>query len=233
MSVKKFLVLTTAGAVALAAGAAQAGGPDVMAPPAPIDYSGIYFEGNLGWSLSNWTNFWAGAINPSPLALFSPAWITSNGRTGFTWGFDLGYQFNKYFSAELGWYKLPTVSGFFPAPVPGAPGFSQRSWFVYLAGKVAVPVADNFDLFGKAGVAWRHLSLSGAVTGLPAFNLIPSSGSYWAPYFAFGMQYWINDAWIVNLQYQHVASNVGVTNIATAAPSANLVTMGVGYKFAV
>jgi len=246
MSVKKFLVLSAAGVAALAAAAAQAGGPDVMAAPAPAGDSGIYVDVDAGWVQSNWSNFWGGGLNTAPMVAGGRGTgsVTSNARSGFTWGGDLGYQFNRHFSAELGWYKLPTAAGSqgLVIPMAGFAGLQIRSWALYFAGKISVPVYDDIDLFGKAGLAWRNLSYSGTSMSLPGVtNILGRTGHYWAPFLGFGGQWWITPEWSVNVQYLHIPAytrnaNVGMAvgvDIKNQAPSANLVVGGVGYKFAV
>lgn len=246
MSVKKFLVLSAAGIAALAATGAYAGGPDRMAPPAPVDDSGIYIDVDAGWAHSDWANFWGGIYNTAAMAPAGGG-ISSGGGSGFTWGADLGYQFNRNLSAELGWYQFRKVVGAqavaVAAVTSGLTNVATRSWILYFAGKLSIPVYDNIDLFGKAGLVWRNLSRSGPGMGLiPVNNAIPTSSHYWAPFLGFGGQWWLTHAWSLNLQYMHVPSysrsagpSLTVTaanDVAKQSPSVNMIVAGVGYKFA-
>ena len=236
MSVKKFLILTAAGIVSLGTTAAIAGGPDMMAPPAPVDYSGVYIEGDIGWAQVNWGDFWAGALNSAPvgLGLASGAAIGAHRESGFTYGGDLGYQFNRYFSAEAGWYHLPTVAGEHSSSSgSNLDPIVVRSWLVYFAGKVAIPVADDFDIFGKAGIVWRKLDYSGPAVGLAAITAVFHDTHYSKPFFAFGAQWFLDQNWSANIQYMVVPGYYRAAEIAMQAPKANLVVGGIGYKFAV
>jgi len=238
MSVKNKLLVLAAGVAAIAVTAAQAGGPGVMAAPAPVD-SGIYVDVDAGSAQSNWSNFWAGAMNPAPMGV-PPGTVTSHGRSGFTIGGDLGYQFNRHFSAELGWYKLPTVAGSAPIAPIAMNALQTRSWILYFAGKLSVPVYDDIDLFGKAGLVWRNLSYSGSSAANPIFAAgIGRTGHYWAPFLGFGGQYKITHEWSVNVQYLYIpaytrnANFVVANDVKNQAPAAHLILGGIGYKFAV
>ncbi len=237
MSVKKFLVLTAAGIASLGATAVIAGGPDMMAPPAPVDYSGYYIEGDVGYGYSNWGAFEGGILNTS-FAAPNPGTVTSNNT--FVWGGDFGYQFNRYLSVEAGWYKLGTAAGDTyvelseDTDAEAEAGVQISSWMLYFAGKIAVPIWSSLDVFGKAGVVWRHLTYTGnALSNANFTTVIPEHNHYWAPFFAFGFQWWFNPNWSVNVQYLHVPANTERREISAQAPKANLIVGGVGYKFAV
>ena len=249
MSIKKILLTVAAGAFALGSSMAFAGGPGMMAPPAPVDYSGVYIEGDVGYASVNWSDFWAGVYTPEGSGRYTQANnivgnVRSGGHGGFVWGGDLGYQFNRYFSAEAGWYKLPAVEG-----DQGLAAFElnsnciqTRSWILYFAGKAAVPIWDNLDLFGKAGIVYRRLHYSGNALGIAAVTVrLASDAHYWAPFLAVGLQWWFSPEWSMNVQYLHVPSYTsaegksaaGQMNNSTQAPKADLILAGVGYKFAV
>ena len=238
MSLKTITRLLFTGTLMALSAAAIAGGPDMMAPPAPVDYSGMYIEGDAGWAQANWDNFWAGALNSAPAVLAFPRGgvVGDHGDSGFTYGGDLGYQFNRYFSAEAGWYHLVTVSGNHATAVGGSGTLDPivvRSWFVYFAGKVAIPVADDFDIFGKAGIVWRKLDYSGPAVGLAAITAVFHDTHYSKPFFAFGAQWFLDQNWSANIQYMVVPGYYRAAEVAMQAPKANLVVGGIGYKFAV
>ena len=248
MSLKTITRLLLTGTLVALSATAWAGGPGVMVPPAPVDYSGVYIEGDAGWAQVNWADFWAGALNSVPIATtignnlvtIQGGVVGSHGESGFTWGGDLGYQFNRYFSAEAGWYRLATVSGNHSriAVIGNSDfglldGLRVYSWFVYFAGKVAIPVADDVDIFGKAGVAWRKLNYSGAGTSLAVLTAVFHDTHYSKPFFAFGAQWWIDQNWSANIQYMVVPGYYRAVEVAMQAPKANLVVGGIGYKFAV
>lgn len=207
MSVKKLLILSATGVAALGATAAYAGGPDFAPAPVPAFEPMVYVEGYLGYADVDWRNF---AL--SPFTAFS-----DNSRGGFTGGGDIGYQFTPHLGVEFGGYWLPRVRGsFFGIPV------RVTSWFLYLAGKLTVPVYDRIDLFGKIGAGWRRLR------GISPFGA--SDNDYWRPIFAGGATYHITHEFTASFQYIRFPARI---SSFTAAPAANLYLGGVGYQFAV
>lgn len=244
MSVKKYFGLTAVGIASLVATSAMAGGPDVA--PAP-DYSGFYVDGDVGWAGSYWNDFVGGVFNPTGFAA-SAGVVQSGGTGGFAWGGDIGYQFNEYYSFEVGAYSLRSVSGqvgnssqsrgtTVHPPAQSAGPVKVSSWALYVAGKLAIPLFDNFDLFGKAGIAWRFLDYSGAALsqspvplslGAPqTFNDI-----HYATWLAgVGIQYWLTPQWSLNAQYLYIPGRGDLEDISQEAPNVHIVVGGVGYKF--
>lgn len=246
MSVKKLLVLTAASLAAIGATAAMAGGPDHMAMPSePAFQNSIYLDGHVGYTQSNWTDFNSNNLmGARAVSSFTP---TKNGKGGVTGGVDLGYNITQHIAAEAGWFYIPQVKGEGTNTAIGS-GSDQvvaqsastkakvDSWFAYMAAKLSVPVMENFDLFGKVGVAYRALtyspkaaaSVQGGITG---------NGHYWAPVFGAGLQYTFAEAWQVGAQYMHLPGNSEVNygnssfGAPNAAPEVNMYTGFLGYKF--
>ena len=223
MSVKKLLVLTAAGIASVAASAAFAGGPDVMAPPAPAWQPNIWLEGDIGYARTDWRRQ---AVNPFVLAGLR------NGRGGFTYGFDIGYMFYKYLGVEFGWFSLPRVRGTASGnnPWDAATGLRLTSWFFYLALKISVPLFDNVNAFGKIGGVYRALRWRGTVGGLSTrFNR-----NYWNVYLAVGIQYHFDPNWSVKVTYIHIPRRFTPIGASTRnAPNVNMYTAGLAYHFAV
>ena len=203
MSVKKLLLLIAAGATSIAMTSALAGGPDVAPPPAPMaSDTGVYLTGNVGYARVNWRG------------VFGPK-FSRRGKGGFAYGFDLGYQWNQYLAAELGWFYLPKVRV--------SAGGQIKSWFAYLAAKLMAPVGDNFNVFLKGGVAYRRIRL-------------PSGrANVWRPLFGGGFMYTFNQSWMFNVQYLYVGagSRALVSGAFFQTPAAHVFTAGLGYMFAV
>lgn len=239
MSLKKYLSLAVAGAATVVASSASAGGVEVA--PAP-SYSGFYIEGDIGYARVKWNDFQGGIFNPVGVGSITglAGGTTSDGSGGFAWGGDVGYQFNQYFSAEMGAYSLPSVSG--NVRTTGNPNVATdaakvSSWLLYAAGKLSVPLFRNLDMFGKLGVAWRFLSYSGpglaltdGATGQLNSSLFTNT-HYAAVIFGTGMQYWLSPNWSLNLQYLHVPGRSKAEDFAQQSPNVNLIVGGVGYKF--
>lgn len=247
MSVKKLLVLSAAAIAAMGATAAMAGGPDHMAMPSePAFQNSIYLEGHLGYAQSNWNSFNSNNVmGASGSSLYSP---TSNGKGGFTGGADLGYNITQHIAVEGGWFYIPQVKGTATTygttlredPVPVGSTAKVSSWFAYMAAKLTVPLMNNFDLFGKVGVAYRALnySYSNSAVGTTLANtyFVSNNGHYWAPLFGAGLQYgW--GQWLVGAQYTYLPGNSAVNWGSTgfgapnAAPEVNMYTGFLGYKF--
>lgn len=245
MSVKKYLGLTAAGLASIvAASTAVAGGPDLMAAPAP-DYSGFYVDVDLGYGESDWTNFAGGVMNPTGRAA-SPGTV-SNGQGGFAWGGDIGYQFNQYFGFEVGAYDLEDVDGtvglgvsnnaaIMAPPAPSSGNVQVQSWVLYVAGKLSVPIFENFDIFGKVGIAFRWLDYSGPGVNGPTAGPLAAvffiNNQHYATWLAgVGLQYWITPEWSVNVQYLHIPGYYKAQEISQQAPKVDLFLGGAGYKF--
>lgn len=211
MSVKKLLVLTAAGIATVGMTAAMAGGPDKAAAPAQPEFQPyVYVEGNVGYAYNDWTDM---GINTA---------LTNYGsgdKGGFTFGGDLGYMFTRHLGLELGAFYLPRVRN--------AAGTSRiNSWFAYAAGKLMVPLFDNFDVFAKAGVAYRQLRFSGAIAATP-------NNQYWRPVAAVGAQYVLDNAWIFDVQYMYLPGYFRVTPTTRRAPNVHSFTFSLGYMFSV
>lgn len=252
MSVKKFLILTAAGAMSLAATSVFAGGPDIAPPPD----NGVYFELSVGYAGLDWADHY-NYLDPD---------FYSSGGGGFTFGADLGYQFNQYFGLELGWFWLPRVryagdydwrndnNNTISADNDDEDDYYNETrriqdWFAYLAAKFMAPVAEHLNAYFKFGVAYRRTEISD-------LNDVDS----WRPIFGGGFQYYFDDFWSIKLQWLHLPEggnaylmpkkhyhdhdhdqiedrnhhhHRGYFPETHKIPAANLFTVGVEYLFAV
>ena len=206
-------------------------------PTSPV-YSGIYFEGNAGFSLADWEE---DEPVQNYISLFqgqgAPFGTFNHGKGGFVGNLLIGYQWNKHFGAEIGWARFVTMTYYIPnGTIIGAGSSAKfRTWVGYFALKIMVPFyADNFFMFGKLGVA--DMTNRVKLDFIPAQG-VPGKGDYWAPLFAFGFQYYITWEWSVNLQYMFIPGLPqipfdGILREAPMPPS-NIVTAGLGYKLAI
>lgn len=238
MLVKKLLVLAT-GVAVMGTTVVMAGGPDRMtAPPVQSTFeSSIYLDGHLGYDQSNWSDDNANdLIGNVATAAYSP---TKQGKGGLTGGLDWGYNFTQHTALEAGWFYLPSVTAAVTAAGVSAgatagTSATVKSWVLYAAAKLSVSIMNNLDLFGKIGVGYRSLKYSG-VTG-SALIAVAGNGHYWLPLFATGLEYTV-DSWLLGAQYSYITGNTAVNHANTsygapnAAPSANLYTAFLGYKF--
>lgn len=209
--------------VTILGSAAQAGGVE---PPQPI-YSGIYLEGDIGYAGVNWHNY---AFAPPNFGSFGSSG-TINTFGGFTFGSDLGYQFNQFIALEVGWFYIPTVRGTFDDITMTAKG-----GVAYGDGKLSVPVySDTLYLFAKAGAAYRYTRLT---SNSPVFfngTLIPINGNYWSAIFGAGVQYYFYGQGSVHMEYLRVGGYETIITPPTInrlnVPQANVLLVGIGYKF--
>lgn len=213
-----------------------AGGPEHTPQPR---YAGVYIEGNGGYAYRNWRDngllqnyivaFQGGAV-------FGPF---NNGRDGATGGAALGYQVNQFIAVEGGWSYLPHMRYVVPMGnmLLFGNAMSVNSCLAYVGVKLNVPVYAQTYLFGKFGAAYvtNHGSFSGGTAAAIATAGLPTNGTFWAPLFAGGIQYYFSEHWSVNFQYLYVRGYRKVPLGATAthfpSPDTNLFTVGIGFKF--
>lgn len=232
MSVKKFLILTAAGVASLGATAAMAGGPDVMAAPAPVD-SYFYLDGSVGYAFQDYTNQFGTAAT-----LFG-----TNTSGGVAWGADFGYMFNQYIGLELGWVDLPSADQHF-VTVAGAQATVDfksvgAAWGVV---KLVAPLTDSFDAFFKFGVSYRYGTLVWDVRPVgTAFVPGTTRVREWRPVFGAGFTYNFAEDWMAGIQWMHFMGNTSYTQAASAAtlvlstivPPSDVLSFNIGYKFTV
>jgi opacity protein-like surface antigen len=230
MSFKKLITSLLSVFLLCTASLAFAGGnyvPDSNPPVAdPIDYSGVYVDFGLGYALVNWKDASTGAFNN-----FSPTvtgGTSSNGNGGFSFGVDVGYQINRYLGLEFGWYYLPKVKGNTDV-MPALQPLTIKSWAAYLALKGMVPITRKLDIFVKVGPAYRYLRYSATGSTMSGFG--SQSNQYWTLMAGAGLQYWLDENWVVAVQYIYIGHCAETAKITRQAPAANLVLVNLGYKF--
>lgn len=214
----KKIVLTSFAAIsAITFNAALAGGVDSPVPAEqPVTYSGTYIDVNLGYGMRDW----------SDVQDFTGT-STSNINGGFTGNLDVGYQFNEYWSLELGGIYLPYFS---ETRAGNTDDF--YTWAAYGGVKLSVPLVQNLFGFGKVAAAYNDVEGNSNLVQVNAINRAGDS-SYWEPLFAFGLQYYFNQNISINAQYTFL-SGWGQQNAAQGrTPNLNSFTVGAGYKFAI
>ena len=148
---KKTLISFAVAAAALTS-VALAGGPVVQQP----SETGVYIEGMVGGGYHVNHKFLFSDDSPYG-PYFGPSYWS---HTSWSWtlGADIGYQFNRYLSAELGgfWLQKTEAKKDNPGFGPERKNLWFQNWLGYIAAKMTIPVMDNFDLFAKAGVGVNH-----------------------------------------------------------------------------
>ena len=232
MSIKRMLMLAAAGAASVASIGALAGTamPVTAAAPTTITSTpdrGIYVEGLAGYDRYGVENAYVTKADQSSFDF-------KNGNGNFAFGVDAGYQINKYFSAEAsGIYVLPAK-----ATIKGTKAESDyKTYAAYVAGKISVPVYENFSVFTKLGVGYQHLTIDNK--NYPTGSHVPAkqTGSKVGPMFGAGVAYNITPAIYVSGEWlrfngqtkMHEPSDTAKTNMVSTP---NIFLVGVGYKFA-
>ena len=202
-------------------------------------YSGFYIEGVAGWTASRWTD----SLNYIFQSQTSSQFSKLDG--GFTYGGDIGYKWNNYFSIEAGALGLPNVNYTIQSATDTYTAYDSgtiSSWLVDIAGKVTLPIApiSGLDLFGKFGIAYR----AGKFTDNEIFNgeintlNQPSVFNILEPILGGGLQYHINANWSLSAQYLFIPYGIlSTTDIGPlqadhiSIPAAQIVTGGIRFNF--
>lgn len=229
MSFKKLIISFFYGVLLCSVSAAYAGGPTdtvAAAPPEPIDYSGVYVDLSAGYAQINWATASIGAFNGfSPIITGGP---TSKGRGAASFGADVGYQINRYLGLEFAWYSIPTVRGVSDIAMI-LPALTIKSWVADFALKLMAPIWGKLDIFAKVGPSYRYLRYSGAASITPGFG--GQTDQFWSVMFAAGLQYWLDQNWLLSVQYIHFPQYTRGGNVNRQAPTAHIYVASLGYKF--
>ena len=236
MSVKKLLILTAAGVASVGATAAMAGGPDMMAAPAPVE-SYFYVEGNIGYAFQDYTNQARNAFAISGAASGPTAGPQSDGASGgLAYGGDVGYMFNQHIGLELGWTYLPQFVSTFPSGggnVGAVTGLDLRNtgaaWGVV---KIAASITQSVDLFLKAGVSYKYGKLVFRNIGTVNMDEL-------RPTFGAGGTYNFAQDWTAGISWMHFMGDTSyspasaTTYVSVVTPTSDVVMFSLGYKFTV
>ena len=122
-----------------------------------------------------------------------------------------GFQFSKYWGAEVGYLDAGKASVTGPG---GNTNLSVTGWT--LAGTGTLPLGENFALLGKVGMWMWDSSCSGAVC-LPS-----ASDSDADMYYGIGARYNFNKNWGVQVEWEQ---------FDTSSDAVTLTSIGVRYKF--
>lgn len=213
--------------------------PDLMLNKSKAADKNVYAEVHLGYARQNYydnQNFYAA---PPPLPGTGANLNNhNNARGGFAAGVDVGYQINKYFAFELGWFHLPTVN----VMQTNTPPADLKSWAMYLATKYMMPIAwmNRTDLFFKLGLAYRKATLpASALAAANGYNTSTTKSTFLRPMFTTGLNYNFNKSCMGVVQYAYfmgannsfpiLTPNSGA--LGTAAD--NIFTLGLGYRLTV
>jgi hypothetical protein len=216
--------------------------PSLMLNKSKASEKHIYTEMHLGYARQNYYDNpnWNFPPTPSGSPPFPGVVGTnfnnhSNVRGGFAAGVDAGYQINKNFAFELGWFHLPTVN----VAQANTPPSYLRSWAMYLATKYMMPIAwmNRTDLFFKLGIAYRKATLpTSALAAAGGYTTSTTKSTFLRPMFTTGLNYNFNKSCMGVIQYAYFmgANNsfpqLGPNTGALGTVAANIFTLGFGYR---
>ncbi|MFA6188209.1 MAG: outer membrane beta-barrel protein [Sulfuricurvum sp.] len=185
------------------------------------DYgSGWYMGGNIGISAAN--------IDKDKITqnLTNPSYTDDESDLGYKlFG---GYQFNKYFALEGGYFNL----GMFDYALSTGTGTAAgniKIMGVNLDAVAILPVTENFSVFGRAGANYARAKDSFSTTGSISITDTNPKKSDLNYKFGVGLQYAITDAVGIRLEAERYRINDAVGNMGDI----DLFSVGLTYRFGV
>jgi predicted porin len=152
--------------------------------------------------------------------------VTFDNSAG-VWNVFGGYQFHKYFSAELTYYSLGDYNA--NVSTPGGSLFTDikiTGWGGALVG--TYPLGKDFSLLGRIGETYlRETRGNCAVCAVPVTS---SSANVWSPTIGVGLKYDFNPNWVARVEADYF-SKVGSGNTDTFGGTVKLYQLGLAYKF--
>lgn len=150
-----------------------------------------YLGGNIGRTFADFEHAPMTRIAPVP-----PFVITSIGDTDRDRGYKLfgGYQLNRNFAVEGGYFDLGRYDYFFTTAPPGGFSGTTRVKGLNLDLVGMMPFTDRLAAFARAGVTYGQTRANFASTGaVPANGADPSRNEF-NPKIGVGLQYAITEA---------------------------------------
>ena len=170
-----------------------------------------------------------------------------NGKSGFSFGANLGYQFSKTWGVEVGYQWMPkskltaiagTAGNYIPA-LDLNDSIEVKSHIIDAAIKGTMGVSDAVSAFAKIGFAYTSNEVKLNDGGVVAKKDTNSTNAL----FGFGLAYHIDSNWHVSVEWNHVVGGKKLSSATAAtlgaapaagvlsAPYANLFKFNVGYCF--
>lgn len=185
------------------------------------DYSaGWYMGGNIGLSTAN--------IDRDRITQNITTTSYNDDESDLGYKLFGGYQFNKYFALEGGYFNL----GKFDYALSTATGTAEGDIKVMGANLDAVailPITENFSLFGRVGAIYSRAKDSFGTTGTISITDTNPKESDFNYKFGAGLQYAITDAVGIRLETERYRINDAVGNDGDI----DLLSVGLTYRFGV
>jgi predicted porin len=152
--------------------------------------------------------------------------VTYDSSSG-AWDATVGYQINKYFSAEVRYIRFGDYNAGIVVPGVGQlfTNIQINAWSGSLVG--ALPLGKSFSLLGRVGENYMRETRGNC--NICAIPVTSSSDNTWSPSFGVGLKYDFNANFSARGEVEHF-TKIGNNN-NTFDGKANLYTVGVTYKF--
>lgn len=190
------------------------------------DNRGMYAEIAAGYAGTYYKNAFGGDNN----------WRDGSGNAAM--GALIGYQFRRHLGLEFGYHYIMPSKAINDTAGYNAADYSKANLqLVHGAFKMVLPIFTRVDLFGKAGLAYVHQTISSHGAGADgAITQQPRTRARIGAMFALGASYTLSEQIYMNVSYQRFAGefkaqNNSASSIEKQIPNANLFMLGVGYYF--
>jgi len=172
---------------------------------------GFYLGGQIGWAN---THYGAGDFTNGNLSVTS----ANTDANGFSYRPYVGYMFNPNWAAEFGYtgYKNADFTNTFVRGTnQGSGDVAQNAWD--LVAKGIIPLADNFNVFAKAGLAYVESDNNGALSNINYQN----ASNKFRPTVGAGIGYEFNTNVGTDITYTHIFEGNGINNVDAVYASAS------------
>jgi opacity protein-like surface antigen len=225
---KKVLSTTVLSVSVLAAMSANAAAP------------GVYVTGQVGYANTHMGSKTKVSDILGPFADdVDPAALNKNlADNGLAGRIAIGYQFNQNFAVEAGYLQLGqskvNLGVIHENNIPiGEGSLKLQQNAIDLVGKGILPLASNFNVYGKLGVAYVTSDVKGTfqAPGIPIINVDFNNNANiakhkWAPEAAIGVSYDITPNVSVDTSWTHIQP------LGKNKPgNIDFVAVGLGYNF--
>jgi len=148
--------------------------------------------------------------------------LSVSNQTGFAGRLAGGYQFNQNVATEIGYLRFSDIafSGIAGNPLQNV---SLREKAIDFMTKLMLPLTNNFNVYGKLGLAYLKANGSTVVDQKPYLAYSDS----WDPALGLGLSYDITPGLLIDLAWTHLQRIGG----DQAIPSADFYSIGLAYYF--
>ncbi len=115
---------------------------------------------------------------------------------------NIGYQFNPFVSAEVGYTSFGTTVD----TQDGSGSASQEAGAITASVVGTIPIGERFGLFGRVGAARYDLDNSGTIQGVP----VEDGDNSTKPFFGAGAKFHLTDNFALRAEYQVYRDLAGI-----------------------